>query len=270
MAPPAVYPNFPNYPTNIACSNVANMGMPYPESQGCSMNFPQDTWSNPIHLNQSNNFNWDHQSRIGDDCCSINLDEREAQKPGLYMLSGYDPNCNYNNIQNYDNRLKEITHFQKAYRNDVCDVTADNDLRFAELTNLREINQTFARPYLGSYQGAGQPSLGNKDLESALWQGILTNPKIKPCQVTRGQAVQRFIPLPEFGNPQQTQHIIHEDVLNIPRPGLNTRDDARRRDYARRCLNKYTEKEVNENAFTEEMEKRLDLSWPDPKPCSWN
>ena len=87
--------------------------------------------------------------------------------------------------------------------------------------------------------GSGTRSLGNKNVETALQQGVLTNLREKPCEVTRDTSFYRYQCLPEFGNPQRVQHII-EPSLNSGgwiRGGHHTRDLVRRVDYDRRCKN---------------------------------
>jgi hypothetical protein len=115
------------------------------------------------------------------------------------------------------------------------------------LSNLREINQLFTRPYAGFYSGPGMRSLDNKDLETSLQQGLLTNLRQKPCEVTRGTTLFRYQCLPEFGNPQRAQHIIPPpvEIGGWIRGGDNTRDYVRRVDYQKRCLNKENGNIVN-------------------------
>lgn len=202
--------------------------------------FPQ-----PIQLSNDLNFSWDYEDRLKRDCCAVTLDEKESQRPGYYQLSGYDPHRQ--NADNYANRMNEIMHFQKVYNDPYHYVDDESDLTHAELSNLREINQLFTRPYAGFFMGPGMPSLDNKDLESALQQGLLTNLRQKPCEVTRGTTFYRYQCLPEFGNPQRTQHIIPPvpEVGGWIRSGDATRDYVRRVDYQRRCLNKVNGNIVN-------------------------
>lgn len=109
----------------------------------------------------------------------------------------------------------------------------------AELNNQRYRQQLFARPYAGFFCGPGMPSLDQKDLESALQQGLLTNLRNGPCESSRGQPTHRFMHLPEFGNPQREEHIIPppEHLGGWIRGGLPSRDLVRRIDHLRRCGN---------------------------------
>jgi hypothetical protein len=91
------------------------------------------------------------------------------------------------------------------------------------------------------------PSLNQKDLESALQQGLLTNLRQGPCEVSHGKSTYRFQCPPEFGNPQRIEHI---EPPPIPvggwiRGGDNTRDYVRRVDFQRRCGNLINDQVVN-------------------------
>ena len=200
---------------------------------------------NPVQLGGSTDYQWDYEDRVRRDCCAVTLDEKESQRPGYYQLSGFDPQTQHAN--NYADRMNEITHFQKVYRNAYSYADDETDLTRSEVTNLREINQLFTRPYVGSFSGPGAPSLNNKDLETALFQGLLTNLRQKPCEVTRGTSLFRFQCLPDFGNPQKIAHIEPPPVEfgGWARSGLPSRDLVRRVDYQRRCLNRENANVVN-------------------------
>ncbi len=199
----------------------------------------------PIQLGGNTEFGWNYEDNIRRDNCAITLDEKESQRPGYYQLSGFDPQAQH--ADNYANRMNEIMHFQKTYRNSHNYVDDESQLIYSDLSNLRQINQLFTRPYVGFYSGPGQPSLDNKDLESALQQGLLTNMRQKPCQVTRGTTFYRYQCLPEFGNPQREQHIIPPPVElgGWIRGGDATRDYVRRVDFSRRFQNKINDNLVN-------------------------
>lgn len=200
---------------------------------------------NPVHLNQNTDFGWNNETNIRRDCGAVTLDEKESQLIGDYQLSGFDPERV--NASEYANRMSEILNFQKAYRDSLHYVDDETDLIHGDLSNLRDINQLFTRPYLGNFMGPGQPSLSNKDTETALFQGISTNLRQGPCQVTRGTSLYRFTPLPDFGNPQREQHIIPPPVQlgGWIRGGDGTRDYVRRVDYQKRCLDQINGNIVN-------------------------
>jgi len=244
-------------PQHAECEPVTSNFMNYREcnyNQSPNPHFPKTRkqcntielpFPTPIQLGGDTEFGWNYEGRLQRDCGAVTLDEKESQRPGYYQLSGYDPQAQHSD--NYANRMNEIMHFQKVYRNSYNYVDDESDLIYAELSNLRELNQLFTRPYAGFFSGPGQPSLDNKELESALQQGLLTNLRQKPCEVTRGTSFYRYQCLPEFGNPQRVQHIIPPpvEVGGWIRGGDNTRDYVRRVDYQKRCLNKVNNNIVN-------------------------
>lgn len=188
-------------------------------------------------MSQSKQFNWDNDGRLKNDKCAIELNEKESKNIGDYQLSGYD-----SSYQDYTNTLNDRAHFQKTYRNQTHNVDDESALFLAESSNPRYINQLFTRPYVGFYCGAGMSSIGQKDLESALQQGLLTNLRQKPCEACRGKSMYRFSHLPEFGNPQRIQHIEEPPVEmgGWSRGGVASRDLIRRIDFAKRCGNQVT------------------------------
>lgn len=190
-----------------------------------------------ISLNKVKQFTWNDEERLGGDKDTITTVERTSQKTGEYQLSGYDPS--HQTLNDNVDHANGKAHFQKVYRNDKDYVDEESKLVFSESSNMRYINQLYTRPYAGYFCGAGMRSIGHKDIESALQQGLLTNPREKSCQTVTMQATQHFIPLPDYGNPQREEHIIQP----LPqqggwiRGGDNTRDYVRRIDYQRRCAN---------------------------------
>ena len=184
-----------------------------------------------------NKFGWDNQGRLKDDTCTIKMEEREHKGPGQYQMAGYNPA--YQNVKDYTNRLAGRTHSQQVYRDQLDYVNQESDLFMSELTNQRALQQLFTRPYVGFYCGPSMHSLGHKDLETALQQGLLTNLRQKPCEACRGVSMYRYTPLPQYGNPQREEVIIPPPVENggWVRGGLPTRDFVRRVDYSKRCFN---------------------------------
>lgn len=185
------------------------------------------------------------ENRLGRDVGAIKISETESQLSGYYGLTGYDPNCCQHDVRFYENRLDELMQYQKPYRNSLCDPLNENELLYPNLTNLRVKHQLYHAPYVGSYMGAGQPSLNNKDLETVLFQGVSTNLKDKACQVTRGTTNYRFQYLPEYGLPQRVECVIEEETptfYHIPR---STRDDIRKINYKKYLENKCNNKIVD-------------------------
>ena len=179
--------------------------------------------------------NWHQLSRLSDDQCYQRWDHQSSQVVGQYQLSGYNPQ--HSGLSHHLQRVTEVYQFPRVYHNTLDYSQTENQLR-AQLTNTREQHQLFQRPYLGNYMGAGQSSLDNKNLESNLFQGVSTNQKSNPCLPSREAPSGQFNSLPEFGNPQRSQHIIPPEV-NLGgwvRGGDNTRDYVRRIDFNQRCL----------------------------------
>lgn len=184
---------------------------------------------------------WNKLTRLSQDICAQTLEEKQSQLPGLYHVQ--EPGFRWcESERDYAQYMSEPAHEYKVYRN-ACKINNDSDLRFSALTNKRYLHQLFTRPYLGSYMGAGQASLNNKDLETELIYGLDTRggPR-KACDVLAGVSINRFDCLPEFGNPQRVQHIIEPWV----RGGDNTRDYVRRINYQRRCMNRKNNMIIND------------------------
>lgn len=196
----------------------------------------------PINLNKNFcNFQLDDFTRLEYDPCAYRKEELESSGPGLYKLTEFDPHCDTN--CDVGNRLNNVTHFPKHYSNPLCYADDENDLIFSKISNLNTINQLYIRPYKGMYAGSGTRSLGNKDLESVLQQGLDTTSK-KACNVLSGRDTSsyRFNILPTYGNPQRVQHVMPPpvEVGGWVRGGDHTRDFVRRVDYQRRCLNRHS------------------------------
>lgn len=183
--------------------------------------------------------NWDDQTRLRDDPCAIKAYEDESQGAGLYQTG--EPGWRWcETLENYSRNMCEPAHFQKVYRNG-CQVDPESTLLHAPLTNPRLVHQIYTRPYLGSYMGAGQNSLDNKDLETELLTGHDTRggPR-RACDVLSGVSIDRFECLPEFGNPQRVEHVVEPWI----RGGDNTRDYVRRVNYESRLKNSKNRKVI--------------------------
>jgi len=199
----------------------------------------------PFEMYQSSKFQWDSEGSLREDHATIQVDEQESRKLGEYQLSGFDPT--HQNVSDYTNTTEHTrSHFQKVYRNPYTYIDDESALLLSESTNPRYINQLYTRPYAGFFCGPGMRSIGNKNLESALQQGLLTNLRQKPCETSRGKTGFNFMCLPEYGNPQREQCII-PPPLHLGgwiRGGDNTRDYVRRIDYQRRCANQKNDQDL--------------------------
>lgn len=185
---------------------------------------------------------WNNLTRLSQDVCAQTLEERQSQLPGLYKVQA--PGYRWcESLQHYSGLMTEPAHYYKVYRSG-CNVNNESELRYAPLTNQRYIHTLYTRPYLGSYEGAGQRSLGDKDIESELFFGLDTRayPR-RACDVLAGVSIDAapWQCLPEFGNPQKVQHIVYPWV----RGGDATRDYVRRINYEKRCLNRKNNQLIN-------------------------
>ena len=191
----------------------------------------------PIKLGENTQFGWNFESRMSRDCCAVNANEKSSQQTGNYQLTGYDPYC-HPQVQ-YADRMNEIMHFQKVYRNTTCHVSEENTLIYPKLNNFRDIQQ-LPNSYQIGYQGPGTPSLENKELESAMQQGVITNIKQRMFNPRSEEHASRFHYLPECGHPQRVSHIVPPPV-NLGgwiRGGDSTRDHVRQVDGHKRFTNK--------------------------------
>jgi hypothetical protein len=173
--------------------------------------------------------NWDDLTRLSFDPCARAAYDKQSMGPGSYLTTphGYRE-CDTQ--EQYALYMTEPMHYQKVYTNG-CVVNKESELRMSQLTNPRLLHPLQTRPYLGSYMGAGQGSLGHKELETQLQCGLVTH-SYKAC--TPKESVDRFETLPEFGNPQRVQHIVEPWT----RGGDNTRDYVRRINYEAKLLNR--------------------------------
>ena len=190
----------------------------------------------PIGLGSNTQFNWNYESRITRDDCAVNTSQKESQASGNYHLSGFDPNCH--SPAQYADRMNEIMHFQKVYRNANCGVAHENVLIYPLLSNYRDINQLDSFHHI-AYRGPGVPSAVNKDLESVLQQGVLTNTKQKTTTINSEQPM-RYQYLHSCGHPQRIDHIIPPpvDLGGWIRGGDHTRDHVRQVNGYNKYLNK--------------------------------
>jgi len=181
---------------------------------------------------------WNDYTRTKYDGCAQTLREHQSQLPGSYKTS--EPCWRWcEPDQQYSQNMAEPAHWYRQIWN-ACSVDYDSKLRVGNVTNKRYINQHFTRPYVGSYHGAGQPTADFKDLETELRDGIAAT-HFKSCEPTAGITIDRFTPLPEFGNPQRVQHVVESWI----RGGENTRDYVRKINYKKRLANKKNNKIIN-------------------------
>ena len=163
----------------------------------------------------------DDQNRLMYDCCATHVSRNQREKPGHITLAtpGYR-RCETQN--QYSHQMSEPYHQHKQYRS-ACYVNDETTLQHANPTNQRYIHQLASRPYLGQFQGAGQPCpYQMKDTESMLMTGFTTT-DFRPCEHHTEATLNRFEHLPNYGNPQRVQHVVEPWT----RGGNHTRDYVR-------------------------------------------
>jgi hypothetical protein len=169
------------------------------------------------------------QTRLTYDTCARNAREHQSARLGDYLTS--TPGRRWAESTNeYATNMSEPYHYQKVYKSG-HKVDTETKLQHSSLTSPRLIHQIYTRPYLGSFMGAGQASLTNKDLESELYHGLTTRDG-RACNLS-GVSIDRFECLPEYGNPQRVEHVVEPWI----RGGDNTRDHVRRINYERKLKN---------------------------------
>ena len=175
---------------------------------------------------------WNGLNRLSNDYCAQTLEEKQSQEPGVYMVG--QPGWRWHeHPHQYASYMSEPLHWYKQYRN-ASEVDQDSQLRYRPLTNLGQIQQLITPPYQSvPYMGSGQPSLNNKDIESRLFMGTPTT-NYKSCEPTSEVSIDRFTPLPEYGNPQRIQHVLDPWSRSST---SNTRDYVRRVNYQKRLAN---------------------------------
>ena len=233
-------PNYSNPSSNYPTSNESLSS--YSPYNYTPLNF---SGNQPIQLNSDIDFAWNQENRIKRDNCAIDVSQKESQKSGDYLLSGYDPQPQSNH--QYASKLSEVMHFQKVYRNQYY-ANEENSLIYPKLSNPKVVQQFFTPIKIG-YKGPGTPSMNEKELESALQQGSMTRSFPNNKMEVYNDKFPNYQFLHEFGNPQNITHILPppSELGGWVRGGDHTRDHVRRVDGYRRYLNKTNNHYVNRN-----------------------
>lgn len=177
---------------------------------------------------------WRVKTHINDDPCTVNIRENQSVDTGDYQVTNFFRPCGVPVMTPclQDNLL----NYPKTYGVDQCNIDRDTDFRYPPLTNLKNVQQLFQRPYASQgFRGAGANNLHLKDLESGLIQGNAMQTK-KGCDNTSEVYIDRWDYLPKFGNPQRLDRTIE----SWTRGGVDTRNLVRRLSYEDHChmLNK--------------------------------
>lgn len=166
-------------------------------------------------------------TRLSQDKCYRELENKTIQKKGHYMTLNYRDSLCKNNYVLETSLKQPIMIHKDGYgwtSKNGCIIDVDSSLRNNHnLTNLRCVNQLNQRPYSTlPYMGRG---LGNMEIETELKPGNNTY-KTRPCNNLSGINIDRFIPqIPHIKhNIQNIKHIIPEEVdMDWVRGGINSR-----------------------------------------------
>lgn len=176
---------------------------------------------------------WNQLGNLREDRCAQSIQEYESRGPGCYETWNFYRWST--SPEQYASYMQEPGHMQKVY-GDACNIDSESDLKFAPLTNMRDIYQLYTNPYATvPYMGAGQGTF-QVDLESELQQGQLTK-SFAACNSISSQTQDRFSCLPNFGQPQRIEHIMFPGNATGLIVGLPTRDFVRAVNYNKYCQN---------------------------------
>jgi len=178
---------------------------------------------------------WNQLGNLKEDRCAQNIQEYESRGPGCYETwNSYRWSTT---PEQYSQYMQEPGHQQKVY-SDACSVDAESDLRFAPLTNMRDIYQLYTTPYQTvPYMGAGQGTF-KVDLESELQQGQLGT-YFNACDSTSQYTLDRFECLQNAMNPQRIEHIMFAANPTGSIAGIASRDFVRSINYNKYCQNQF-------------------------------
>jgi hypothetical protein len=202
-----------------------------------------DNNKNCIKFNKSTKFNIQQLTRLRDDKCYENVRNKFSTGPGNYTTSNYnDCNCEIKDTKELSLQ-QPATFYRDGYgwaSNNGCNIDNDSKIRNSDsLTNKKEINQLFTRPYSTvPYMGRG---VGDVCTESKLRSSEDTVQN-RPCNNLAGVYIDRFIPqIPCIRtNVQRPKNIIPEDSdINWIRGGQPSRQIIRNKDYLTKCGFKY-------------------------------
>ncbi len=185
------------------------------------------------------NFNIQQLTRLREDKCYLEKDRETSMKPGNYQTSNY---------RNCDCEIPDVAELSYSfpasyYRDsygwtsvDGCNIDNDSKLRNCDkLTNKKNINQLFQRPYLTvPYMGKG---IGNVCVETKLKYNEDTY-QAKPCNTLADINIDRYTPqIPCIKeNIQKLENLIPEESdKNWVRGGQPSRQIIRNKDYLEKC-----------------------------------
>jgi len=174
---------------------------------------------------------WRAKTKVFDDPCSVQVHERQSQDTGVYQTNNFFRKCGEPVHTPYT--LDQVQTNAQVWGWDQCNADGDSKMRYSELTNLRNVQQLYARPYSSQgYRGAGANSMSGSDQESDLLQGQSTT-NFKACEPTSEVNIDRFAYLP--GHPQMSPVTLEHTIEPFTRAGIDTRDLVRRMNYGDYC-----------------------------------
>lgn len=192
------------------------------------------------------NFNIQQLTRLKEDKCYLNSQNQISAGPGNYNVTNYK-DCECKAPNTFDLSLQQpVVQYKDSYgwtSTEGCNIDNDSQFRNARnLTNLKEINQLFQRPYKTvPYMGKGA---GDVNSESTLRNGEDTFQN-RPCNNLAGVHIDRTIPqIPCIKESiQNAIHIIpEENDCSWVRGGQPSRQIIRNADYLKKCGYKYNGK----------------------------
>lgn len=192
------------------------------------------------------NFNIQNLTRIKEDKCYLTQNDKMISKPGMYSLTNFkDCECRAPNTKSLSLQ-NPSTFYRDGYgwtSNKGCNIDDDSTFRNSRnLTNLRNINTLYQRPYLTvPYMGRGS---GNVCTESNLRSSEDTFQN-RPCNNLAGITINRNIPQLDCikDNIQNPIHLIPEvNDCNWIRGGQPSRQIIRNKEYLEKCGFKYNGK----------------------------
>ena len=197
-------------------------------------------------VKNKNTFQIFKKANIHDDNLTVDLDNLQAQGPGLYHLDNqYGCECGLKEAKEIQVSQPGI-HLNGGFgwiAEKGCLVDTDTNLRQSkdQLTNQRDINQIVERLFITTPDLKRGPY--DVDVESVLINSDASSDQ-KPCNSLAGVSLGNYFTpmIPKLSQEvQDTEHIIPEDSLNEwVRGGLPTRQMVRNADYLRRCQEKTT------------------------------
>tara|TARA_R100001163_G_C5066472_1_gene204920 strand:+ start:1221 stop:1892 length:672 start_codon:yes stop_codon:yes gene_type:complete len=210
--------------------------------QGLPAHFKSPAYGNgsrqtgPANINYNANPQcpqWRAKTNVFDDPCSVNVRENQSIDQGDYHVTNFFRPCGQPVMTQC--QMNNTLTYPKTHGIDQCNIDRDTDFRYPPLTNLKNVQQLFSRPYVSQgYRGAGSNNVHLKNLESGLIQGnAMREPK--GCKNTSEVYIDRFDYL-DARHPQQLKFAVEPWV----RGGILTKDLVRRLSYEDYChmLNK--------------------------------